>query len=161
MASSIRRSGGPRPSCSTTSPISKRRRKAPDAGLYYGRRGTPTHWALEDALTGLEAGAAGTKLFPSGVAAISTALLAVTKAGDDILITDSAYDPTRAFANDVLKRMGIDDALFRSAHRRRHRADLLQPNTSAIMLESPGSLTFEMQDIPAITRWPGRAASPR
>ena len=47
--------------------------KAPDAGLYYGRRGTPTHWALEDALTGLEAGAAGTKLFPSGVAAISTA----------------------------------------------------------------------------------------
>lgn len=123
--------------------------KAPDAGLYYGRRGTPTHWALEDALTGLEAGAAGTKLFPSGVAAISTALLAVTKAGDDILITDSAYDPTRAFANDVLKRMGITARYFDP----RLGADieaLLQPNTSAIMLESPGSLTFEIQDIPAI-----------
>jgi cystathionine beta-lyase len=123
--------------------------KAPDAGLYYGRRGTPTHWALEDALTGLEVGAAGTKLFPSGVAAISTALLAVTKAGDDILITDSAYDPTRAFANDVLKRMGITARYFDP----RLGADieaLLQPNTSAIMLESPGSLTFEMQDVPAI-----------
>ena len=62
----------------------------PDAGLYYGRRGTPTQWALEDALTGLEPCAAGTKLFPSGVAAITTALLAVVAAGDDVLITDSA-----------------------------------------------------------------------
>jgi cystathionine beta-lyase len=124
--------------------------KAPDAGLYYGRRGTPTHWALEDALTGLEAGAAGTKLFPSGVAAISTALLAVTKAGDDILITDSAYDPTRAFANDVLKRMGIMARYF-DPRIGAGIETLLQPNTSAILLESPGSLTFEMQDLPAIT----------
>jgi cystathionine beta-lyase len=124
--------------------------KAPDAGLYYGRRGTPTHWALEDALTGLEAGAAGTKLFPSGVAAISTALLAVTKAGDDILITDSAYDPTRAFANDVLKRMGITARYF-DPRIGAGIADLFQPNTSALLLESPGSLTFEIQDVPAIT----------
>ena len=124
--------------------------KAPDAGLYYGRRGTPTHWALEDALTGLEAGAAGTKLFPSGVAAISTALLAVTKAGDDILITDSAYDPTRAFANDVLKRMGITARYF-DPRIGAGITDLFQPNTSALLLESPGSLTFEIQDIPAIT----------
>jgi cystathionine beta-lyase len=124
--------------------------RAPDAGLYYGRRGTPTHWALEDALTGLETGAAGTKLFPSGVAAISTALLAVTKAGDDILITDSAYDPTRAFADDVLKRMGITARYFDPRAGAGIEA-LLQPNTSAILLESPGSLTFEVQDIPAIT----------
>jgi cystathionine beta-lyase len=122
----------------------------PDAGLYYGRRGTPTHWALEDALTGLEAGAAGTKLFPSGVAAISTALFAVVKSGDDILITDSAYDPTRAFANDTLKRMGVTARYF-DPRIGAGITDLLQPNTSAIMLESPGSLTFEVQDIPAIT----------
>jgi cystathionine beta-lyase len=122
----------------------------PDSGLYYGRRGTPTHWALEDALTGLEAGAAGTKLFPSGVAAISTALLAVVKSGDDILITDSAYDPTRAFANDTLKRMGVSTRYFDPRIGAGIEA-LLQPNTSAIMLESPGSLTFEVQDIPAIT----------
>jgi cystathionine beta-lyase len=124
--------------------------KAPDAGLYYGRRGTPTQWALEDALTGLEPDAAGTKLFPSGVAAISTALIAVTKAGDDILITDSAYDPTRAFANDTLKRMGVTTRYF-DPRVGAGIADLLQPNTSAILLESPGSLTFEIQDIPAIT----------
>lgn len=124
--------------------------KAPNAGLYYGRRGTPTQWALEDALTSLEAGAAGTKLFPSGVAAISTALIAVTRQGDDILITDSAYDPTRAFADDVLKRMGITARYF-DPRIGAGIADLFQPNTSAILLESPGSLTFEVQDIPAIT----------
>ena len=122
----------------------------PNGGLYYGRRGTPTHWALEDALTALEDGAAGTKLFPSGVAAISTALIAVTKAGDDLLITDSAYDPTRTFANDVLKRMGVTTRYF-DPRIGAGIADLLQPNTSAIMLESPGSLTFEIQDLPAIT----------
>jgi cystathionine beta-lyase len=121
----------------------------PNGGLYYGRRGTPTHWALEDALTGLETGAAGTKLFPSGVAAISTALLAVVKSGDDILITDSAYDPTRLFANDVLKRMGVTARYFDPSAGARI-VDLFQPNTTTILLESPGSLTFEVQDVPAI-----------
>jgi cystathionine beta-lyase len=129
--------------------------RAPDAGLYYGRRGTPSQWALEDALTGLEPGAAGTKLFPSGVAAIGTALIAVTKAGDDILITDSAYDPTRAFANDTLKRMGVTARYF-DPRVGAGIADLIQPNTSAILLESPGSLTFEIQDIPAITAVAGK-----
>ncbi len=123
---------------------------APDAGLFYGRRGTPTQWALEDALTALEPGAAGTKLFSSGVAAIATALLAVVKTGDDLLITDSAYEPTRLFADQILKRMGITtryfDPLIGAGI-----ADLIQSNTSAILLESPGSLTFEIQDVPAIT----------
>ena len=123
---------------------------APDAGLYYGRRGTPTQWALEDALTGLEPGAVGTKLFPSGVAAITTALLAVVKAGDDVLITDSAYEPTRQFADQILTKMGVGvryfDPLVGAGIAR-----LIAPNTSAILLESPGSLSFEIQDVPAIT----------
>ncbi|PZN95268.1 MAG: cystathionine beta-lyase [Alphaproteobacteria bacterium] len=123
---------------------------APDAQLYYGRRGTPTQWALEDALTALEPGAAGTKLFPSGVAAIATALLAVVKTGDHVLITDSAYEPTRLFADQVLKRMGIATQYFDPAIGAGI-AGLLRPETSVILLESPGSLTFEIQDVPAIT----------
>lgn len=122
----------------------------PDAGLYYGRRGTPTQWALEDALTALEPDAAGTKLFPSGVAAITTALLAVVKTGDHVLITDSAYEPTRLFADQMLKRMGITTQYFDPGIGAGIEA-LIQPNTSAILLESPGSLTFEIQDVPAIT----------
>jgi cysteine-S-conjugate beta-lyase len=90
--------------------------KAPDDGLYYGRRGTPTQWALENALTALEPGAAGTKLYPSGVAAITTALLAVVKAGDHVLITDSAYEPSRQFGDQLLKRMGVE-----VGYGRRHR----------------------------------------
>jgi cystathionine beta-lyase len=122
----------------------------PDAGLYYGRRGTPTQWALEDALTALEPGAAGTKLFPSGVAAITTALLAVVKTGDHVLITDSAYEPTRLFADHVLKRMGIATDYFDPAIGAGI-ATLIRPNTTAMLLESPGSLTLDIQDVPAIT----------
>ena len=122
----------------------------PDAGLYYGRRGTPTQWALEDALTALEPGAAGTKLFASGVAAITTALLAVVKTGDHVLITDSAYEPTRLFADQMLKRMGITTQYFDPGIGAGIEA-LMLPNTTAILLESPGSLTFEIQDVPAIT----------
>ena len=123
---------------------------APDTGLYYGRRGTPTHWALEDALTGLEPGAAGTKLFCSGVAAITTALLAVVKAGDHVLITDSAYEPTRQFADQTLKRLGVTATYFDPVIGA-DIARLVAPNTTAILLESPGSLSFEIQDVPAIT----------
>jgi cystathionine beta-lyase len=123
---------------------------APDSGLYYGRRGTPTQWALEDALTGLEPGAAGTKLFPSGVAAITTALLAVVKGGDHILITDSAYEPTRLFADNTLKHFGVETSYFDPVIGSGI-SELIRPNTTAIMLESPGSLSFEIQDVPAIT----------
>ena len=122
----------------------------PDAGLYYGRRGTPTQWALEDALTGLEPGGVGTKLFPSGVAAITTALLAVVAAGDDVLITDSAYEPTRQFADQILARFGVGVRYFDPCVGG-DIAAVIQPNTKAILLESPGSLSFEIHDVPAIT----------
>ncbi len=68
-----------------------------DGDWHYGRRGTPTQWALAQALTDLEPGAEGTMLFPSGVAAISIALLSVLKSGDELLMVDSTYEPTRAF----------------------------------------------------------------
>jgi cystathionine beta-lyase len=117
--------------------------------LFYGRRGTPTQWSLADALTELEPGAEGTFLYPSGVAAIAAALLCVLSPGDELLLVDSAYDPSRGIANTLLKRMGITtrfyDPLIGAGI-----AELIGPNTRAILMESPGSLTFEVQDVPAI-----------
>lgn len=117
--------------------------------LFYGRRGTPTQWSLADALTELEPGAEATFLYPSGVAAIAAALLSVLSPGDEVLIPDSAYDPTRGLANGLLKRMGIA-ARFYDPMVGAGIADLIGDTTRAIFLESPGSLTFEVQDIPAI-----------
>jgi cystathionine beta-lyase len=117
--------------------------------LFYGRRGTPTQWSLADALTELEPGAEGTFLYPSGVAAVAAALLAILSPGDELLLVDSAYDPTRGFATGLLERFGITtrfyDPMIGAGI-----ADLIGPNTRAIFMESPGSLTFEVQDIPAI-----------
>jgi cystathionine beta-lyase len=117
--------------------------------LFYGRRGTPTQWSLADALTELEPGAEGTFLYPSGVAAIAAALLSVLSPGDELLLVDSAYDPTRAMASGLLQRLGIVtrfyDPLIGGGI-----ADLIGEKTRAIFLESPGSLTFEVQDVPAI-----------
>ncbi|SFS01223.1 cystathionine beta-lyase [Sphingomonas jatrophae] len=122
---------------------------APDDNLYYGRRGTPTQWALADALTTLEPGGAGTMLYPSGVAAVAGAMLSVLSPGDELLMVDSAYEPTRAFCRTVLKPMGITtrfyDPLIGAGI-----AELIGPNTRALFLESPGSLTFEVQDVPAL-----------
>lgn len=117
--------------------------------LYYGRRGTPTQWSLADALTELEPGAEGTLLYPSGVAAVSTALLSVLGPGDELLMVDSAYEPTRALCDGLLKRFGITtrfyDPLVGAGI-----ADLIGEKTRAVFMESPGSLTFEVQDVPAI-----------
>jgi cysteine-S-conjugate beta-lyase len=124
----------------------------PDAGLYYGRRGTPTTWALETALTEMEPGAVGTQLFPSGVAAIAASLLSAAGPGDHMLVTDSAYEPTRKLCDGLLKRMGIRTTYFSPALAPDAVLALAEPTTKAIMLESPGSLTFEVQDIPAIAR---------
>ncbi|WP_235902743.1 cystathionine beta-lyase [Sandarakinorhabdus oryzae] len=124
--------------------------KDPDAGLYYGRRGTQSHWALEDALTQLEPGAAGTKLFPSGVAAITTSLLSCLKAGDELLVTDSAYEPSRTFADALLAPLGVTTRYF-DPRCGAGIADVISEKTRAILLESPGSLSFEIQDLPAIT----------
>ncbi|HEX7856464.1 MAG TPA: cystathionine beta-lyase [Sphingobium sp.] len=117
--------------------------------LFYGRRGTPTAWALADALTEMEPGAAGTMLYPSGVAAIAGALLAVLKPGDQLLMVDSAYDPTRTMCNGLLAEFGVETVYYDPMIGARI-ADLITDRTGAIFLESPGSLTFEVQDAPAI-----------
>ena len=120
-----------------------------DGAFFYGRRGTPTQWALAEALTEMEPGAAGTMLFPSGVSAIACALLAVLRPGDVLLCTDSSYDPTRSYADAFLRRWGVEtryyDPLIGAGM-----ADLICDRTAAILMESPGSLTFEVQDVPAI-----------
>src|SRR5262245_23335277 len=115
----------------------------------YGRRGTPTSEALAEALRELEGPqCAGVALLPSGLTAISTALMSVLNAGDHVLVTDSAYQPTRKFCDGVLARYGITttyyDPLIGAGI-----AALMQPATRAVFVEAPGSLSFEIQDIPA------------
>lgn len=117
--------------------------------LFYGRRGTPTQWSLAEALTELEPGAEATLLYPSGVAAMSSVLLALLSPGDHLLVPDSAYDPTRNFANGMLKRMGVATTFYDPLIGA-DIASLCRDETRVILLESPGSLTFEVQDIPAI-----------
>ena len=122
----------------------------PALGTYrYGLQGTATHWALSEALTELEPGAAGTALYSSGLAAITTALLAVLEPGDELLVPDSVYWPTRRFCDTFLKRFGMTtryyDPLIGGGIEQ-----LLGPKTRAILLESPGSMTMEVQDVPAI-----------
>ena len=122
------------------------------ARYQYGRRGTPTSEALEDALKELEGPAcAGVALLPSGLSAISTVLLSVVGAGDHILVSDSIYRPTRVFCDGVLKRLGTEttyyDPLIGDGI-----AKLFKTNTRAVFVEAPGSQSFEMQDIPAIAK---------
>jgi cystathionine beta-lyase len=122
----------------------------PGLGRYnYGLQGTATHWALSEALTDLEPGAAGTMLYSSGLAAITAALLTVLSAGDELLVTDSVYGPTRTFCDTILKRFGVAtrcyDPLVGGAI-----AGLIGEKTRAILLESPGSMTLDVQDVPAI-----------
>src|SRR6202790_1080456 len=120
------------------------------ARYQYGRRGTPTTEALEIDLQELEGpSCAGVSLLLSGLAAISAALLSVVKAGDHILVIDSVYGPTRMFCDRILSRFNVavtyyDPLLGASI------AGLMRENTSAVFVEAPGSLSFEMQDIPAI-----------
>lgn len=115
----------------------------------YGRRGNPTLEGLEDALRGLEGGA-GVVLTPSGLSAVSLALLSVVGAGDHLLMIDSCYQPTRRVCEETLRRFGVEttyyDPLIGAAIE-----ELIRPTTRAIFLEAPGSLSFEMPDIPAIT----------
>lgn len=115
---------------------------------YYGRRGTQTHFAFQEAMCELEGGA-GCALYPCGAAAVSGALLAFLKQGDHLLMVDSVYEPTRALCDKLLAGLGIEttyyDPLIGAGI-----AALIKPNTRMIFLESPGSLTMEVQDIPAI-----------
>ncbi len=120
-----------------------------DGYFYYGRRGAPTQWALAEALTQIEPGAAGTVLYPSGVAAIAGALLAVLRTGDVLLMTDNAYQPSRALADGLLKRMGVETRWFDPLDVAGFPEQFCERST-AVLLESPGSLTMEVCDIPAL-----------
>jgi cysteine-S-conjugate beta-lyase len=117
-------------------------------GVRYGRIGTPTSQAFETAIAELEGGYKAVAV-PSGLAAITTALLAFVSSGDHILVSDSVYGPNRLFCADMLKRMGVEtefyDPLIGAGISR-----LMRPNTRVVFVESPGSLTFEIQDVPAI-----------
>jgi cystathionine beta-lyase len=116
----------------------------------YGRRGSPTLSALTEALASFEK-SAGVLLTPSGLSAIGTALLAVVKSGDHILVADTVYRPTRIICDGVLKRMGVETTYFDPLIGGEIKS-LLRKNTSAVFLESPGSQTFEMPDVPAIAK---------
>jgi cysteine-S-conjugate beta-lyase len=121
-----------------------------DGHFYYGRRGSPTQWALADALTELEPGAAGTVLYPSGVAAIAAALLAVLRPGDVLLMTDNAYEPSRSLARGLLADMGVETRFFDPLDVDGFAAAICN-RSRAVLLESPGSLTMDVQDVPALT----------
>jgi cystathionine beta-lyase len=114
----------------------------------YGRRGTPSSRSLEEALCALEGGAR-TVLVPSGLNACTTAIMTVVSQGDHLLMVDSCYEPTRDFCDKILSRFGVETSYYPPT------ADItpyLRPNTKAVFCESPGSLTFEVQDIPAIAK---------
>ncbi len=118
--------------------------------MFYGRRGTPTHFAFQAAIAELEGGV-GTALYPSGSAAISGALLSFLKAGDHLLMVDSAYEPTRDLCDKMLKGFGIEttyyDPMIGAGI-----GKLIRPNTKVLFLESPGSITMEVQDVPTLSR---------
>ncbi|MEJ5978742.1 cystathionine beta-lyase [Novosphingobium sp. PS1R-30] len=120
-----------------------------DGRFFYGRRGAPTQWALAEALTEIEPGAAGTILYPSGVAALAGALMAVLKAGDVLLITDNAYDPTRAMGIGLLTDFGVETRFFDPLDPASLEAGICE-RSRAVLLEAPGSLTMEVQDVPAL-----------
>ena len=115
----------------------------------YGRRATPTTRALEDTVCELEGGAR-TVLTPSGLSACTLAILSVCGAGDHLLMTDSVYGPTRVFCRRSAKRFGIETTYFEPCIGAKDLAKQFRPNTKAIFLESPGSYTFEVQDVPGL-----------
>lgn len=120
-----------------------------DGHYFYGRRGAPTQWALAEALTALEPGGAGTVLYSSGVGAIAGAALTALAPGDVLLMTDNAYETSRKIAAGLLKRMGIETRYFDPLDHDGFGAQFCE-RTRAVLLESPGSLTMEVCDIPAL-----------
>ena len=132
--------------------VAEMRAAAPAFGEpYYGLHGTPTQWALSEALTELEPGAAGTMLYSSGLAAVTAALLTVLSAGDELLMVDNVYGPTRRFCDGLLKRYGIATRYY-DPLAGEGIGELIGDRTRAVFLESPGTHTFEVQDVPAICR---------
>lgn len=116
--------------------------------LFYGRRGTSTSFAFQDAMTELEGGA-GCALYPSGTAAITNAILAFVESGDHLLMVDTAYEPTRDFCDKVLTRIGVETTYYDPLIGKGIAA-LIKPNTKVVFLESPGSNSMEVQDVPGI-----------
>lgn len=117
--------------------------------INYGRLGTSSHRALEETVTALEGGHE-TRLAPSGLQACNASILAFVAAGDHILVTDAAYDPTRKFCEKFLKRFGVETTFYNPTADREELSSLMRPNTKVVFAESPGSLTFEVQDLPAL-----------
>ena len=124
------------------------KRKSGERGVYYGRWGTPTTFALEDAVCTLEGGHR-CAVYPSGLAAIASALLAFVKSGDHVLMVDTAYGPARRTCESILKRYGVETSYYDPTVGRGI-DEHIRANTKVVYTETPGSLTFEMQDIPAI-----------
>ncbi len=120
-----------------------------DRVIAYGRSGTPTHFALEDAVMAIEGGDR-CKIYSSGVGAISAVLLAFVATGDHILVVDCTYGPTRRICNQLLARFGVETTYYDPMIDPADLRALIRPNTKVVFAEAPGSLTFEMQDIPAI-----------
>ena len=118
-------------------------------GLSYGLHGTHTAFALEESLTALE-GCHRAILLPSGLAAIAAALLACVKSGDHLLVVDCAYGPTRKFCDQYLARFGVQTTYFHPLAGPEEIEAMMRPATRAVFCEAPGSLTFEMQDIPGM-----------
>ena len=118
--------------------------------LFYGRRGTLTHFALQDAMAEIEGGA-GCYLYPCGAAAIANAILAFVKKGDHILVSEASYEPTQEFCEHILKDFGVETNYF-SPLIGRYITNHIQPNTKVVFLESPSSITMEVHDVPAIVK---------
>lgn len=118
--------------------------------MVYGRRGTTTSFAFSEAMTELEGGA-GCALYPSGTAAITNAILSLVKTGDHILMLDSAYEPTRDYCDNILANLGIETTYYDPMIGAGIET-LIQPNTRIVFLESPGSITMEVQDVPTIAK---------
>ncbi|MCI2964021.1 cystathionine beta-lyase [Shewanella sp. N2AIL] len=118
--------------------------------MFYGRRGTPTHFSFQAAIAELEGGV-GTALYPSGAAAISAALLSFLKTGDHLLMVDSVYEPTRDLCTHILGGFGIETTYYNPLIGAGI-GDLIRPNTKVLFLESPGSITMEVQDVPTLCR---------
>jgi len=118
--------------------------------LFYGRRGTLTHFSLQEAMCELEGGA-GCALFPCGAAAVANTILAFVGQGDHVLMTNTAYEPTQDFSTKILAKLGVTtswfDPMIGSSI-----VQLVQPNTKVVFLESPGSITMEVHDVPAIVQ---------
>ncbi|MCH1924854.1 cystathionine beta-lyase [Shewanella sp. C32] len=124
--------------------------KRGEGEMFYGRRGTDTHFALQAAIAELEGGA-GTALYPSGAAAISGALLSFLKSGDHLLMVDSVYEPTRDLCDKILQGYGVETTYYDPLIGAGIEA-LIRPNTKVLFLESPGSITMEVQDVPTLCR---------